>query len=184
MACKTSAKRLFPNFAFIDAPFNLKYYKPGHPETRFPIWACRTRVFRQRLRPDEEISFGAGQPELYVRQPPRIAIRANGSSTFFEELERKLDLTCRQLLDPLRHPWRRKRCAFHLPDGQGVWLDSDKLGIDDEVGEVLRHGTLSVGFIGLAEPTLVALTGHHHGRKRRGQTLGRTSSLHAGLPGQ
>ncbi len=172
LACKVSAKRLFPNFSFIDAPFNLKYYKPGHPETEVAYMGCRTRVMANVYDPENEISFGRGNLSFTSINLPRIAIKSGGNiDWFFEELERKLDLVSKQLHD--RYLLVSKKFLRNYPFlmGQGVWIDSDKLGQDEAVGEILKHGTLSVGFIGLAE-TLVALIGQHHGQSQQARNLG------------
>ncbi len=172
LACRVSAKRLFPNFSFIDAPFNLKYYKPGHPETEATYMGCRTRVLGNVYDPTREIAYSRGNLSFTSINLPRIAIRAHGSiDWFFEELERKMDLVTKQLYDRYQIIAKKKVKNFPFLMGQGCWLDSEKLGPNDTVGEVLKHGTLSVGFIGLAE-TLVALTGKHHGESAESRNLG------------
>ncbi len=172
LACKVSAKRLFPNFSFIDAPFNYKYYKPGHPETEVAYMGCRTRVIGNVYDPTREITFGRGNLSFTTVNLPRIAIKANKNlDWFFEELERKMELCCKQLLDRYKIQAAKKVRNYRFLMGQGVWIDSEKLNIGDTVGEVLKHGTLSVGFIGLAE-TLVALTGKHHGESEESRVLG------------
>ena len=172
LACRVSAKRLFPNFSFLDAPFNKQYYKPGHPETEVAYMGCRTRVMSNIYDKSREITYGRGNLSFTSINLPRIAIRSNGNiDWFFEELERKMDLVCTQLLDRFKIQSKKKVRNFPFLMGQGVWIDSDKLSPDDEVGEVLKHGTLSVGFIGLAE-TLVALIGKHHGESQEARNLG------------
>ncbi len=172
LACRVSSKRLFPNFAFQDAPFNLQYYKPNHPETEIAYMGCRTRVVGNIYDPSREITYSRGNLSFTSINLPRIALRANGNTSFFfEELERKLDLCVDQLLERFRVQSAKKVKNFPFLMGQGVWLDSEKLGPEDAVGEVLKHGTLSVGFIGLAE-TLKALIGVHHGESERAQNLG------------
>ena len=172
LAMKTSAKRLFPNFSFLDAPFNLQSSKPGRPETEVAYMGCRTRVIGNVYDPDRQIVTGRGNLSFTSINLPRIAIKANHNiEWFFEELERKMELCCKQLLDRFKIQSAKKVRNFRFLMGQGVWIDSDKLSLDDTVGEVLKHGTLSVGFIGLAE-TLVALTGHHHGESAEAQRLG------------
>ena len=172
LACKVSAKRLFPNFSFIDAPFNLQYYKSGRPETEIAYMGCRTRVMGNVYDPSREITYGRGNLSFTSINLPRIAINSKGNvDWFFEDLERKLDLVCRQLLDRFKIQCKKRVKNFPFLMGQGVWIDSEKLGPNDEVGEVLKHGTLSVGFIGLAE-TLVALTGKHHGESKESLNLG------------
>lgn len=172
LAMKVSAKRLFPNFAFIDAPFNLQYYKPGHPETEVAYMGCRTRVMGNIYDLSREIAPGRGNLSFTSINLPRLAIVVDGDiPQFFKLLDGMLDKTMQQLLD--RYEIQASRVVRNFPFlmGEGVWMDSDKLGPDDEVGEVLKHGTLSIGFCGLAE-CLVALTGHHHGEDEASQELG------------
>ena len=171
LACKTSAKRLFPNFSFVDAPFNLQYYK-GTPETEIAYMGCRTRVMANICDKDNEISFGRGNLSFTSINLPRLAIRSNGDvNEFFDKLDKMLDLCIVQLLERFEIQCRRKVRNYPFLMGQGVWLDSDNLKPDDEVREVLKHGTLTVGFIGLAE-TLKALIGVHHGESENAQILG------------
>ena len=172
LACKTSAKRLFPNFSFQDAPFNLKYYKPGHPETEIAYMGCRTRVMANKYDPEKEISNGRGNLSFTSINLPRLAIKANHNlDTFFDSLDHMVNLVIDQLLDRFEIQCRKRVRNYPFLMGQGVWIDSEKLGWDDEVREVLKHGTLSVGFIGLAE-CLKALIGEHHGESERAQNLG------------
>jgi len=172
LACRCSAKRLFPNFAFVDAPFNIKYYKEGVPETEIAYMGCRTRVIANAHDPDQEISNGRGNLSFTSINLPRLAIKANGDITrFFEDLDYKFDLVVEQLLERFEIQCRKRVYNFPFLMGQGVWIDSEKLGPYDEVREILKHGTLAVGFIGLAE-TLTALIGEHHGQSARAQNLG------------
>lgn len=172
LACRVSAKRLFPNFSFIDAPFNLQYYKAGHPETEIAYMGCRTRVMGNLYDPSREITNGRGNLSFTSVNLPRIAIRAKGDTNwFFEELDRKIDLVVEQLMERYKIQARKKVRNYPFLMGQGIWMDSEKLGPDDEVGEVLKHGTLSMGFIGLAE-CLKALIGQHHGESEYAQNLG------------
>ena len=172
LAIRTSAKRLFPNFSFVDAPFNLQYYKPGHPETEIAYMGCRTRVMGNAYDPDREIAPRRGNLSFTSINLPRIAIKANGDvQWFFEELERKMALVTEQLDERLAIISKKKVKNFPFLMGQGVWIDSEKLDWDDTVGEVLKHGTLTIGFIGLAE-ALVALRGKHHGECEESQILG------------
>ncbi len=172
LACRVSAKRLFPNFAFIDAPFNLKYYKPGHPETEIAYMGCRTRVAGNVYDPDREIMFGRGNLSFTTVNLPRIALKSNKNvHFFFEELDKKIDLVIAQLIERFEIQARKKVKNFPFLMGQGIWLDSDKLDWEDEVREVLKHGTLTIGFIGLAE-CLKALMQKHHGESEEAQNLG------------
>ena len=171
-SCEVSAKRLFPNFSFLDSPFNLQYYKPGHPETEVSYMGCRTRVMGNTFDPSKSISPGRGNLSFTSINLPRIAIEAQGDiEKFYANLKKMMDLVVGQLLDRFAIQSRKHVYNFPFLMGQGVWIDSDKLGYNDTVGEVLKHGTLSVGFIGLAE-TLTALYGHHHGESEQMQEKG------------
>lgn len=172
LAMKVSAKRLFPNFAFIDAPFNLQYYKPGHPETEVAYMGCRTRVMGNVYDSSREIAPGRGNLSFTSINLPRLGIESKGDYlTFFKLLDKMLDATMQQLLDRYKIQASRVVRNFPFLMGEGVWMDSDGLSPDDTVGEVLKHGTLSIGFCGLAE-CLVALNGKHHGEDEFSQELG------------
>lgn len=172
LACRVSAKRLFPNFSFIDAPFNLQYYKPGHPETEIAYMGCRTRVAGNVYDPSREIVNGRGNLSFTSVNLPRLAILADHDvDKFFSMLDKRIDLVIDQLLDRFRIQCGKKVKNYPFLMGQGVWLDSEKLDSDDSVAEVLKHGTLTMGFIGLAE-CLVALIGQHHGQSQEAQELG------------
>lgn len=172
LACRVSAKRLFPNFAFLDAPYNLQYYKPGDYRTEIAYMGCRTRVIGNEYDPTREIVTGRGNLSFTSINLPRLAIKANGDiDKFFTLLNNMMDLTIEQLTDRFAIQCQKKVRNYPFLMGQGVWLDSEGLGSDDSVAEVLKHGTLSVGFIGLAE-TLKALIGKHHGESAEAQELG------------
>jgi len=171
LACAVSAKRLFPNFSFMDASFNKAYYK-GTPETEIAYMGCRTRVIGNTFDPTNEVVPGRGNLSFTSINLPRLAIRSKGDiELFFEMLDGKLDLVCEQLLS--RFEIQAAKRVYNMPFlmGQGVWTGSSELNWDDEVREVLKHGTLSVGFIGLAE-TLKSLIGEHHGESEHAQNLG------------
>ena len=172
LACNVSAKRLFPNFSFLDAPFNKAFYRPGMPESEVAYMGCRTRVISNVNDPSRQLTFGRGNLSFTSLNLPRIALNANQRvDFFFDELERKLELVFDQLMDRYKIMAGKKVRNFPFLMGQGIWMDSEKLNPDDEVGEVLKHGTLTVGFIGLAE-ALVALIGQHHGQSPEAQNLG------------
>ncbi len=172
LAMKVSAKRLFPNFSFLDAPFNLQYYKPGNPDTECAYMGCRTRVIANNYDPEHEIVTGRGNLSFTSINLPRLAIKAAGNvDAFFESLDQMMDLVMEQLLERFKIQSEKLARNYPFLMGQGVWLGSEKLGPDDPVGEVLKQGTLSVGFIGLAE-TLKSLTGKHHGESQEAQNLG------------
>lgn len=172
LACRVSAKRLFPNFSFIDAPYNLKYYKEGDYNTEIAYMGCRTRVVGNVYDPSREIVTGRGNLSFTSINLPRLGILAGGDVIkFFEMLEDRMNLVIDQLLYRFKIQCQKKVRNYPFLMGQGIWLDSDKLGPDDTIGEVLKHGTLSVGFIGLAE-CLKALIGVHHGESEEAQELG------------
>lgn len=175
LAMEVSAKRLFPNFSFLDAPFNLMYYDPEKPETQVAYMGCRTRVMGNVC--GKEVSPGRGNLSFTSINLPRLAMEAakDGKEDildrFFTYLHFMEGAVLKQLL--ARFDIQKKRTVRNYPFlmGEHVWMDSDMLDIDDEVGEVLKHGTLSIGFIGLAE-TLKTLIGEHHGESEKAQELG------------
>ncbi|MBW4829308.1 MAG: anaerobic ribonucleoside triphosphate reductase [Clostridiaceae bacterium] len=172
LSCRVSAKRLFPNFSFIDAPYNLQYYKPGHPETEIAYMGCRTRVAANVYDPSKEIIYGRGNLSFTTVNLPRLALTSEKNiDLFFEELDKTVDLVIEQLVERFKIQARKKVKNYPFLMGQGVWIDSDKLDKEDEVRDVLKHGTLTTGFIGLAE-CLKALTGKHHGESEESQKLG------------
>ena len=172
LACRCSAKRLFPNFAFLDAPFNLQYYDPNRPATEIAYMGCRTRVMSNIYDPENEICNRRGNLSFTSINLPRIGIESKGDiDAFYKRLDDMMDLCIDQLLHRFEIQCRKKVYNYPFLMGQGVWLGSEKLDWNSEVREVLKHGTLSVGFIGLAE-TLVALTGKHHGESEESQKLG------------
>lgn len=172
LACKVSAKRLFPNFSFIDAPYNIPFYKEGHPETEVAYMGCRTRVMSNIHDPSCQTTPGRGNLSFTSINLPRLAIEANGDQDlFFKELNAKIDIVIDQLLERFMIQSRKKVKNYPFLMGQGVWKGSEKLTAEDTVGEVLKHGTLTLGFIGLAE-CLTALVGSHHGESEEAKQLG------------
>ena len=172
LACRVSAKRLFPNFSFIDAPFNIPYYKDGNPDTEIAYMGCRTRVIGNTHDRSREIVTGRGNLSFTSINLPRLAIEAHGDiNRFYEALDNMMSLVVDQLLARYKIQAQKKVKNYPFLMGQGVWLDSEKLGPEDTVEEVLKHGTLSMGFIGLAE-CLKALTGKHHGESEESRKLG------------
>ncbi len=173
LSMRVSAKRLFPNYTFLDSPFNLQYYVPGRPETEVATMGCRTRVMGNVYDPTREISYSRGNLSFTSINLPRLAIESNGDEkVFYEKLQAMLELVAQQLLD--RFEIQASKHIYNYPFlmGQGIWLDSDNLTTQDDLREVLKHGTLSIGFIGLAE-TLTALYGHHHGEDEQWQEKGK-----------
>lgn len=172
LAMKTSAKRLFPNFSFLDAPFNKQYYKPNDYNSEVAYMGCRTRVMGNVYDPSREVTCGRGNLSFTSINLPRLAIEAKGNiDKFYKSLDDMIDLVIRQLLHRFKIQCAKIGKNYPFLMGQNIWLDSDKIGEYDNIGEVLRHGTLTVGFIGLAE-TLKALIGKHHGESAEAQQLG------------
>ena len=172
LAMKTSAKRLFPNFSFLDAPFNKKYYKPNDYNSEVAYMGCRTRVMGNVYDPTREVTCGRGNLSFSSINLPRLAIEAKGDiNKFYKSLDDMIDLVIRQLLHRFKIQCAKIGKNYPFLMGQNIWLDSDNIGEYDTVSEVLRHGTLTVGFIGLAE-TLKALIDKHHGESAEAQKLG------------
>ncbi len=171
-AIRTSAKRLFPNFSFLDAPFNLQYYKKGDYNTEVAYMGCRTRVMGNTYDKDRQVTCGRGNLSFTSINLPRLALKAKKDlKVFYRELDSIIELVFRQLLHRFKIQCNKTVRNYPFLMGQGIWIDSEKLRLDDSVAEVLKHGTLSVGFIGLAE-CLTALIGRHHGETADAQKLG------------
>ena len=178
LACRVSAKRLFPNFSFIDSPFNLQYYKEGDYNTEVCYMGCRTRVIGNVVDPDKQITPGRGNLSFTSINLPRLGIKhgiikneETDLSGFYEELDEKMDLVKDQLLERFEIQCNKRVYNFPFLLGQGVWIDAERLKITDKPRRVLKHGTLSIGFIGLAE-CLKALVGKHHGEDEDAYKLG------------
>ena len=172
LAIRVSAKRMFPNFSFIDAPFNLQYYKPGDYHTEAAYMGCRTRVIGNVYDPTREIVTGRGNLSFTTINLPRLAIEAHGDlDKFYASLDDMMNLVVDQLVFRFKIQCRKHVKNFPFLMGQGVWIDSEKLSENDSIAEILKHGTLSMGFIGLAE-CLKALIGVHHGESSEAQKLG------------
>lgn len=172
LAMRVSAKRMFPNFSFIDAPFNLQYYKEGDYNTEIAYMGCRTRVIGNNYDKSREIVTGRGNLSFTTINLPRLGIESERNiDLFYKKLDGMMNLVFDQLLSRFEIQCRKMVKNYPFLMGQGVWIDSEKLSEDDKVGEILKHGTLSVGFIGLAE-CLVALLGVHHGESEDAQKLG------------
>lgn len=172
LACQVSAKRLYPNFSFLDAPFNLQYYRPGDYQSEVAYMGCRTRVMANTFDKSRETVSGRGNLSFTSINLPRLGIESHGDvELFFSKLDSMIDLVVEQLLHRFNIQGQKRVRNYPFLMGQGVWIDSDKLGPDDEVREILKHGTLSCGFIGLAE-CLKSLIGEHHGQSEKAQELG------------
>ena len=175
---RVSSKRLFPNFSFLDAPFNIKYYQPDKPETEVVYMGCRTRVMGNVC--GEEQAMGRGNLSFTTLNLPRLGIKYGIKTSdrniadldgFFEELDEKINLIGEQLLERFEIQASKKVKNFPFLMGQGIWKGSENLGWDDELRDIIKEGTLTMGFIGLAE-CLIALTGKHHGEDESSRALG------------
>lgn len=172
LSMRVSAKRLFPNYSFIDAPFNLKYYRKGDYNTEVAYMGCRTRVMSNVYDRSKEVTCGRGNLSFTSINLPRLGIEANGDvEKFFEMLDEKIDLVIDQLKSRFQIQANKRVYNYPFLMGQHVWIDSEKLKNTDKVEEVLKHGSLTIGFIGLAE-CLKALIGKHHGESEEARDLG------------
>ncbi len=164
LAMRVSAQRMNPTYSFMGASFN----QPYGDEVAY--MGCRTRVIANRHGP--AVSNGRGNLSFTTVNLPRLAIKANGHlEVFFHELEVMMLLAARQLYHRYKIQSRLKVRDMPFLMGQGIYLDSEKLKPEDAIAPVIKHGTLSIGFIGLAE-TLTCLTGSHHGQDAHARQLG------------
>ncbi|MBQ3309831.1 anaerobic ribonucleoside triphosphate reductase [Candidatus Saccharibacteria bacterium] len=177
---EVSSKRLFPNFVFIDAPFNLQYYKKGDYRTEIATMGCRTRVFSSVFPESDGIITGRGNTSFTTVNLVRIGIKHGiclgerkeaDWDGFYKELDEKMELCRDQLLERFEFQGREHVRNFPFLMGEGNWFGSEKLGPNDTLRDVIKHGSLSIGFIGLAE-TLVAMLGVHHGEDEEARELG------------
>ena len=181
LSCQVSAKRLFPNFSFLDSPYNLAFYDPNDYRTEVGYMGCRTRVLANAADESKAITPGRGNLSFTSINLVRIGINngiigPNASTKanmtgFYQELDELFDLVKNQLLERFEIQCNRRLYNFPFLLGQGIWMDSEKLKNEDKLKKVLKHGTLSIGFIGLAE-CLKALTGFTHAEDPKSQKLG------------
>ena len=178
-ACKVSARRFFPNFVNLDAPYNQhelwRADDPKRYQYEVATMGCRTRVFENRFGP--KTSIGRGNLSFTTINIVKLAIECMGIANqedriheFFNKLASTLDIAAKQLNDRFNFQKTALKKQFPLLMG-ALWLDSEKLGEHDSIEPVINHGTLGIGFIGLAE-TLIALCGKHHGESPEAQELG------------
>ena len=171
-AIHVACKRVSLHFSFLDAPFNLRWYRPGDYTSEAAYQGNNIRVMENVADPDCVTPCGRGNLSFTSINLPRIALESKGDrSQFYHLLYRRLELTSRQLRQRMEIQCNRRAYNYPFLMGQGVWIHSDSLRHDDLVEKVLRQGTLSVGFVGLAE-ALTALTGQHHGQSEESQRLG------------
>ena len=163
LALEVAARRMNPTFSFMDSSFNRAY------GDEVSYMGCRTRVIANRHGP--EVSAGRGNIAPVTLNLPRIALECRGrEDLFFVQLDRTLRLAARQLLHRFEVLARLKARDLPFLMGQQLYLDSEKLNPEHSIREVIKHGTLAVGFIGLAE-TLYLLAGKHHGEDEEALNL-------------
>ena len=177
LACTVSAKRMFPNFSFIDAPFNLEHYDANNPKTEVAYMGCRTRVLADVTDEKQEV-VSRGNLSFTTINLVRLGIKhgiitneAFNEDEFFKDLKNQMDLVKEQLLKRYNYQSNKNISNFPFLLGEGNWKNSDNLTIEDSLEDIYKHGSLSIGFIGLAE-TLKALLGKHHGEDEEAQQLG------------
>ena len=185
-ACRTTAKALFPNFMFLDAPFNQneKWDKNDPKRYRYELatMGCRTRVF-ENLN-GEKTSLGRGNLSFTTMNLPRLAIEAHREAErtagennreameqcarklFLQSVHRMAEFIGEQLY--VRYQYQRTALARQFPFmmSNDVWKGGGRLNPNDEVGDVLKQGTLGIGFIG-GHNAMVALYGEGHGHNRK-----------------
>ncbi len=177
LACQVSAKRMFPNFSFIDAPFNITHYDPKNPKTEVAYMGCRTRVVADVTDEAQEV-VSRGNLSFTTINLVRLGIKHGiilnnefNEEAFFHDLRTQMELVKEQLLKRFEYQANKNITNFPFLLGEGNWKNSDKLGIHDNLKDVYKHGSLSIGFIGLAE-TLKATLGSHHGESDEAQAFG------------
>ena len=169
-SCRVSARRLFPNYVNLDAPYNLQYYKPGDYNSCVATMGCRTRVMSNVNGPEQ--SGSRGNFSFTTINLPKLALEAKGDlDKFWELYDYYIELCHDYLLDRLKVIEEKHVYNYPFLMGQGVWLDSEKASPVDSIKDLLKHASFSIGFCGLAE-CLVALTGKHHGESEEAQELG------------
>ena len=173
LACKVTAKRFFPNFINLDAPFNQHEKWDAADPKRYmyecATMGCRTRVFENRH--GEKTSVGRGNLSFTTINLVRLALESDKDiDKFFVKLMEQVEVAVKQLVERYEYQRTARKQQFPLLM-TGMWNTSENLRTGEEVGDVLKQGTLSVGFIGLAE-ALICLTGKHHGESEEAQDLG------------
>lgn len=179
LACKVTAKRFFPNFLNLDATYNQDELWDEKDPKRYihevATMGCRTRVYNNRF--GEKCSIGRGNLSFSTINIVRLALECKTIenkderiASFYKKLEKCIDVCAQQLYD--RYAFQRTALKKQFPLlMSGMWYGSESLGPNDKLEDVLKSGTLSIGFIGLAE-TLIALIGKHHGESEEAQKLG------------
>lgn len=177
-AIECSSRRLYPNFVNVDASFNLPYYDPEDPDTIIATMGCRTRTISDRFGRNR--LSGKGNLSFNTINLVRLGIE-NGIAThqrqepdlkgFYENLDQYMRIAVEGLVHRYGIQAKQPAKASDFMMREGVWEGGEKLAPDDEVADLLKHGSLALGFIGLAE-CLKALTGYHHGEDENSRALG------------
>ncbi len=164
-AIECSSKRLYPNFVNIDAPFNLQYYVPNNPDTEMATMGCRSRVIADRFGYNH--LSGKGNLSFNTINLVKLGIESKGNEeVFYKKLDEMMDIALEGLLHRFERQAKQKAKCSDFMMREGVWENGEKLNPDDDVRELLKHGTVSIGFIGLAE-CLKAMYGKHHGEDEK-----------------
>lgn len=186
-ACVVSSHRLFPNFIFEDTPYNFNpkwdEKDPDRYKYELSCMGCRTRVYDDIY--GEKTCQKRGNLSFTTINLPRLAIESRLEcieelkeftsedviKRFYSKLDYYLNLAHDQLIE--RFKWQSSAYGKQFPFilKNNTVKGTEYLTPDSHVGEALKHGSLSIGFIGLAE-TLIELIGSHHGESAEAQTLG------------
>ncbi len=179
LACKVTAKRFFPNFLNLDATFNQNELWRADDPKRYihevATMGCRTRVFEDRFGP--KTSIGRGNLSFTTINIVKLGLecmdiedKEEKMKEFYKKLDKCIDVAAEQLYD--RYQFQRTAMKKQFPLlMSGMWNGSEALKPNDKLEDIIKTGTLGIGFIGLAE-TLIALTGKHHGESEEAQKLG------------
>ncbi len=164
------SKRLFPNFQFVDTPFNIEGFDIDNPNTHIATMGCRTRVLGNVN--GEATPVGRGNNSFTTLNLPMIAKLSEGNmDKFMTNLDTYIDLAVKQLEERLAYQKSRQKLSFRFLYGENIWKTPEGYDLEGKVGDILDQGSQSVGFVGLAE-ALVLLTGEHHGQSDEAQETG------------
>lgn len=178
LACKVDSEKQLINFAFLDTEYNKKDYSPNDKDTEVAYLGNSMRVYENIIDKSKSSSVGRGNLSTVTINLPRLGLKygtikndKTNMEEFFKDLDSRLEKAKELLLD--RYEFQADKRVYNFPFliGQGNWLDSEKLKQSDRLRRVNKHGTLAIGFIGLAE-CLKALVGKHHGESVESQKLG------------
>ncbi|WP_127548897.1 anaerobic ribonucleoside triphosphate reductase [Paenibacillus amylolyticus] len=170
LAVTCSSRRMYPNFVNVDASFNLPFYHPEDPDTIIATMGCRTRTLADRFGRNRQ--SGKGNLSFNTINLVKLGIRfgiCQGARAvadragFYTALESVMHNAASGLLHRYRIQTLQPAKASDFMMREGVWEGGEQLGPNEPVAELLKHGTLSLGFIGLAE-CMTALYGRHHGQ--------------------